>query len=106
MNIFEAIEHIDGHTVLETSDQVAAALILTELKAYLDKSIMPTIPVGYALVPIEPTDRMRHAFWRAHERYKGGSGEMPDSGWRFMLHAASTQDVDDISVVDMSREAF
>jgi hypothetical protein len=32
MNIFEAIEHTDGHTVLETTDQVAAALILTELR--------------------------------------------------------------------------
>ena len=33
MNIFEAIEHIDGHIVLETADQVAAALILTELRS-------------------------------------------------------------------------
>jgi hypothetical protein len=33
MNIFEAIEHIDQLKVVETSDQVAAALILAELRS-------------------------------------------------------------------------
>jgi hypothetical protein len=64
---------------------------IDELRAELEKAVIPLIPEGYALVPIEPTDKMRHAFWRADERYENGLGEMPDSGWEWMLRAASEE---------------
>jgi hypothetical protein len=64
---------------------------IDQLRAELEKAVIPLIPEGYALVPIEPTDKMRHAFWRADERYENGLGEMPDSGWEWMLRAASEE---------------
>ena len=64
---------------------------LDQLRAELEKAVIPLIPEGCALVPIEPTDKMRHAFWRADERYENGLGEMPDSGWEWMLRAASEE---------------
>lgn len=42
----------------------------------------------YKLVPVEPTDAMRHAFHESYERYEDGHGECPDSQWQAMLAAA------------------
>ncbi len=47
-----------------------------------------TIPDGWQLVPMEPTQAMREAFHAATERYEDGYGESPDSQWHAMLRAA------------------
>tara|TARA_R110000822_G_scaffold109796_1_gene239775 strand:- start:399 stop:854 length:456 start_codon:yes stop_codon:yes gene_type:complete len=63
MNIFEAIEHIDGHIVLETADQVAAALILTELRRMTNSA-----PSTHNETDVDDTnvvDISREAFERA-----------------------------------------
>ena len=43
---------------------------------------------GMVSVPVEPTDAMRKAFWKAEEYCDAGVGEMPDSAWKAMLKAA------------------
>jgi hypothetical protein len=49
------------------------------------------VPVGFALVPLEPTAEMREAFHESYERYEDGVDECPDDQWKAMLAAAPAQ---------------
>ena len=85
----EVIGKIEGYEVDSVYARVRiCGMELPEVGTPLYTTPQPAkVPKGYALVPIEPSEAMRKAFWRAHDRYEDGIGEMPDSGWRAMLSA-------------------
>ena len=90
-----------GHVLHMTSEDLRSKSDIAAELAFRDEQITQLreenerlkkdkilAPDGWQLVPIKPTGRMRHAYHRAVERYEDGFGEMPDSGWVFMLNAS------------------